>query len=231
MADDIPLTPAAMEAYSRNTPPPPPLPPKRIGRPPGSKNKSTIYREQQGIKQEPAKVKMVIPPPRAPAKRAVDTEEEQDKKEAIAREKLAKKKLRAVEIEVKIREDLNDFIMSTLISVGVPVDALYKPGMAPVPKRSNTNKYTDLGNILAVSDMQASVWARFAAEVEATDSGKKVASVVSGDSKIPLVIYGLGSLVMGVQYMRGVMPVLQRISEANNAMKQSQEQQKGENDG
>jgi len=229
MADDIPLTPAAMEAYSRNTPPPPPLPPKRIGRPPGSRNKSTIYREQQAIAKEPGKSKIVTPPPRTPAKK-VESTEDVEKKEAIAREKLAKKKARAVEIEVKIREDLNDFIMSTLISVGVPVDALYKPGMAPVPKRNNANKYTDLGNILAVSDMQASVWARFAAEVEATDSGKKVSSVVSGDSKIPLVIYGLGSLVMGVQYIRSVLPVIQRIAEANNAMKQSQEQQKGEND-
>ena len=230
---DTPDTPLSSEALASYTPPPPP-PPKRIGRPPGSKNRSTLYREQQAAEQRssiPSEARIVSTPPvRAskppPPAAKVLTDEE---KEELARKKLEAKRRRAAEYEKKITEDVNDFLMSALIAVGMPVEMLYRPGMEPVHKVRKTNKYTDLGNILAISDLQASVWGRFAAELESTGAGTKVTNLVSGDSKIPLYIYGAGSLVLGIQYMRGVLPVIQKIALLQQAKMQADEDAKKEN--
>ncbi|MEM0142901.1 MAG: hypothetical protein QXL94_02970 [Candidatus Parvarchaeum sp.] len=121
-------------------------PPKRRGRPPGSKNK-------------------------------VDS---------TKTDKNAKIKARQEAYSKMITDDFNDYVMSALITIGIPAEYIYKEGKAPIAIASY-DKYTDLGNALAIKPVQAKVIANFMAAVENTDgTSKYVEKYTNGRAAIAL---------------------------------------------
>lgn len=170
-----------------------PVPPKRgRGRPPGSPNKP----KPEGS-EPPGKPSLVIPGTRG--RPPVDKTPEQIAK--ALKDKADHKKARATEFESTILQEFNEQLMGIFMMMGVPASVLYKEGQAPKAAPIN-NPYSDVGNMLAIGPMQAKSWARFAAELEATDSGTKVVGNLTGDSKAPLIISGVMSLATGIMYAR-----------------------------
>jgi hypothetical protein len=158
------------------------------GRPPGSKNKSTLAREaQEGVRQAPSQ-RMVTPPPKPPK----PTDE-------LTPQQRAQAKLdRAAELSSKVADTINDNLLLLLMSMGVPEQLIYNPGMAPARVQENS-KYTELAQGITLTPMQANIIGRFLAELEATDAGGKIGAVAT-DGKGPLIIYGVLSFAAAIQY-------------------------------
>lgn len=200
MPEDEPLSTEALMAANESladrikTTIPPPTEKRKPGRPAGSKNKGT---------DGTVKPNVVIPPGERGSR---------DGPPRLSNEaKAANKKRKAKEYSEKIAEEVNDYLMSLFMAAGVPAAALYKPGMEPQAAKVS-NKYTDLGNQLALGPMQSEAFGRFLAELESTDLGTKAAGMVTGDSKLPLVFYGIMSVGAGVQYLKGVKEVMDRMA-------------------
>lgn len=166
--------------------------PKRRGRPPGSKNKSTLEREARE-RAVTGSARLHIPPgPKDPTK-----PDDKPDKPVITGEMKAK---RGEYLGVKVAETVNDNLMLLLMSAGVPTELLYKAGRAPVKADS---PYTDLAQMITMSTMQANLIGRFLAEVEATDTGAKLTSA-GADGKGPLIIYGVLAGASVVQWGRSL---------------------------
>jgi hypothetical protein len=186
--------------------------PKRgRGRPPGSKNKTTLEKEAAS-RGSGGGSRMVTPPPRVPR---VKEDDELKIKELIER-----KKARALELEGKILTDLNDGIFQLFIMAGMPAEALFKDTTKVQAAVVNPN-YTDLGNQMAISPMAAKSWARLAAELEQTGLGTK-ATAMAGTGNAGLIVASLMAAVTGAQYVKGITDVLGRVKQAQEAMARAQ---------
>lgn len=135
----------------------------------------------------------------------------------------AAKAARAEELAAKVGDTINDNIMLILSSMGVPSHLLYQPGKEPQQQAAN-NKYTQMGNMVAISPMQANLYGKFLAEAEATDLGKKLTGT-AGPSNGPLVIYGLLSLAATVQYVKSLQQFSQRLKPLLDAYAEQMRQQ------
>lgn len=170
--------------------------PKRRGRPPGSRNRAkpdygTIGAGGPQTLVTPGRATRTPPgtPPGDPPKPdpAKVAEAKRAKAEAYTK---------------RILEETNDYIMLTIISLGLPQDLIYQPGKAPAEVQVS-NKYTEFGNQIAIKPSQARALAAFAAEAEFLPQGQKVATSV-GSGYGPLVIKGFFALGAGMQYVRGL---------------------------
>lgn len=165
--------------------------PKRRGRPPGSKNKTTLEREA-AARGSGGGARMVTPPGKG-AKPSEGLTLEQ---------RVAHKQARAAELSVKVGEAINDNLMLLLMSMGAPSALIYNPGMEPAQTKAES-KYTPLGQQLVLGPMQMNIVGRFLAELEATDIGGKAGAQLS-DGKGPLIIYGVLSLGAMIQWAKGL---------------------------
>lgn len=169
--------------------------PGKRGRPPGSRNLTPEERAARGRAPKPPK-----------------TPEDELKAKVEAKRK------RAQEIQGQISTELNDMLMSWLISMTpLTADVLYKPGRQPVGVVRDS-PYTDLGNLLAIPDNLAKSAGKLVSELEATDGGSKVAAMTQ-DGKAPLVIALIGTVFGAVQYARQLNPVIERLKLVNEANK------------
>ena len=201
--------------------------PKRRGRPPGSRNRSTIEAEQAVLGRPPSGSRMVSPPSRSDKTKPDD--------ELTAEQKRELKLKRAADLSDQISSTVNDNLMLMLTSMGVPSQLLYKPGREP-KRVTEDSKYTELAGNICLSPMQAGIFGRFAAEFEATEYGKKVSSTTSTGNGA-LYLYGLLALGAGVQYVQGLqkfysqMKPLLEAYQANIRQQQASQQQPVETTG
>lgn len=187
------------------------VPRRGRGRPPGSKNKSTLERER---------IAASLPPPRQPN---VPPSETPKREPPTAEEILAKKRAResrANDISAKIQEDLNDGIMMLLVSMGVPAELLYKEGYVP-EHQVKASKFTPLASNVVVGPLQANVYGKFLAALEDTETGRKVTGNTSTGNG-PLIVYGLLSIAASVQYVQGLSQFTKNISPILEAYKAAQ---------
>lgn len=171
--------------------------PARRGRPPGSKNKTPL---QKLAESDPAQAKKA--------------------EEAAAREV---KKKRAAEIESSIYTELNDQLMTVVMGMfNVPADWLYLPGKGPVV-RPKDERFTDIGNALAIPQSLAHSIGRLAAELEQTSIGQSV-SGVGQNQNVGLIVAG-GMTAFGVfQYAKQLNNTFERLKpiiDAQKAMKEA----------
>lgn len=186
--------------------------PKRgRGRPAGSRNKP------KGITPD-----MVIPAGQRGSNQDRDKTPEQI--EAEQKRKADAKKKRASELERQIITEFNEQLMGVFMMMGIPAQVLYKPGQAPKEAPINT-PYSDIGNMVAIGPMQAKTWARFFAELEATDTGGKARAAIVGDSKIPLVVSGVLAAGTAFQYLTQVKKTFDTLAPMIEQYKAYQKQQ------
>jgi hypothetical protein len=81
--------------------------------------------------------------------------------------------------------------------MGLPSQMLYAPGYTP-PAAQASGRFTPIGAKLAVSPLQAKVWGRFGAELEASGAGNRLSGATSGAAALP--IWGGLALLMAFQY-------------------------------
>lgn len=123
----------------------------------------------------------------------------------------AEKKKKRDEYTTRILEDANDQILALFISMGVPSDKVYKPGMEPAGD-TESKKYTPLGSRLTISRFQAQTVASFLVDLEGSDLGGKMVGAAT-DSVPAMVVKGLMVFGIVVQYVRGVAPVLKELQQ------------------
>jgi hypothetical protein len=156
--------------------------------------------------------KAAAPKAEAPSRGKSRTSKPDDKPEdtRTPREKAEAIKARSEELTVQVADTINDNLMLLLTSVGVPAALLYKPGQEPQVAQTS-NKYTPLGNSIAMSAQQADVIGHFLAHLEQTDQGQRV-TAVAGQGKAPLLVYGLLSVGAVVQYTNGLAKMYKNIA-------------------
>lgn len=189
------------------------------GRPPGRKNNATLAREaQEGVRKNPPS-KMVVPPDR--------TKKPKDVPELSPQERHRIKLGRAEELAEKVSETINDNLMLMLMAMGAPTELLYKPGQEPARVKAASSKYTDLGQMLTLSPMQANIAGRFLAELESTEIGGKIGGVAT-DGKGPLIIYGILTAAGAIQYGKQLMDFYQKMEPMLAAYKAQKAQQEAQ---
>ncbi len=127
------------------------------------------------------------------------------------------KKREIEDLATKIVEDLNEGIIEALTTVGIPAEFLYKNGKAPIPTVSS--KYTDLGNMLCVSPLQANWMAHGWFEAKDIPAIKRFVGDGNkeGPSYIWMALGGLGAagylsqLVKAVNALNGIKDELKKI--------------------
>ena len=160
------------------------IPPRRRGRPPGSKNKEPSTRTRK------------------------DPNVERKAKEA--------------EYQKFIVQEFNEYIMSILVSVGVPSNYIYKPGMIPEVS-TVSSAYSELGNAIAIKPMQAKAIAAFAVAVEKTEIGTK-ATTTYVEGKAGLAIKGVMALAATGMYLAQINKVMQQLMPFLQAQKQAKQE-------
>lgn len=158
-------------------------PARNRGRPPGSRNRSTINRESTTVSPT-----NIIPPRRRSTPTSLDVMTDVDK-EAEAKRKKQAKENQAKVYGAFIANQLNDYIMMAMQGIGVPQEWLYAPGQAPTVSRST--KYGPMGNQIAIPPMMAESWGKLLSELANTEQGSKIAGF--GDN--PLAAIGLNGIL------------------------------------
>lgn len=171
------------------------------GRPPGSKNKTPA---QKLAESNPEAAKVL---------------EESQKREA--------KKARAGEIEKQIYGELNDQLMTLLIgSLNINPDWIYLPGKGPVIQKKD-ERFTELGNMLAIPPNLAHSVARLASELETTGVGQSVSGVAQ-NSNVGLIVAGAMTLFGTFQYVKTLSNTFEKLKPLLDAKKAYEASQKEE---
>ena len=191
------------------------------GRPRGSKNRTTLEREQQtGIPRDtPSRI--VAPPSRR------GTGPENKEPEISPEERKRIKDARAGQIEKEIVGELNDNIMLLLVGLGIPGELLYKPGHIPQAV-TEVSKFTQWAGNVVIGPQQARAYAHLWAEIEQTETGKKYTGKAGGGKGL-LGWYALLSLGSTVQYVQGLNNFIKELKPAMEyyeSMKASQQQER-----
>lgn len=157
---------------------------RRRGRPPGSRNKTAAQKLAE------------INPEAAQA--------------AEDEAKRAAKKKRVEEIEGTIYGELNDQLMSILVTAfNIPPDFIYKDGAVPIQAKKDT-RFTDFGNRLAIPPNLAHSIGKLAAELEGTGVGKSVTGITQ-NSNAGLVV-AAGMTIFGViQYANTLKDTFEKV--------------------
>lgn len=172
--------------------------PRRRGRPPGSRNRSA-------------------------AEKLADTNPDAAK-ELEAQAKREAKKRRAEELEKQIYTELNDQLMSMVITMfSVPAEFLYNPGKEPTVAAKD-DRFTELGQMFAIPPGLAKSVGRLASELEQTEAGSKISGVTQ-NSNVGLIVAGGMTIFGTVQYARRISSTLEKIRPFLEARKQHIEQQ------
>lgn len=148
--------------------------------------------------------------PAPPRRRTTAKKDEPPQDTRTAKEKADAIKARADDLTSQVADTINDNLMLLLTSLGVPPALLYKPGEEPKVAQQS-NKYTPLGNQIAMSAHQADVIGHFLAHLETTDQGQKITGI-AGQGKLPLIMYGLLSVGAVVQYTSGLAKMYQTMA-------------------
>jgi hypothetical protein len=170
--------------------------PKRRGRPPGSKNRSTVVKE------------------------AIEKGKKVDVTDLTPSERARLKAARAEALATKVTDAVNENLLMILMSMGCPPELLYKPGQEPKQVKENS-RYTPLAQQLTIGDFQANMVGHFLAELEATETGGKFGSAVA-DGKGPLIFYGIISGLCAIQYIQTLSKVYQQFEPLLSAYKAQQ---------
>lgn len=136
---------------------------------------------------------------------------------ALERKRNAKKQ-KVDDYTNKVINEFNDQIMLWLLGAGVPSAVLYQDGQAPV--QIVNNKYTEVGNLLAIKPIQARAFSRLIVEAEYSERGIQVANAMAG-STVGLVITGLVAIAMGIQYGRQLTVAMAKIQPLIEAKRQA----------
>lgn len=136
---------------------------------------------------------------------------------------LAAKKKRADQLAKSLESVINDNIIEVVMSLGIPAQMLYKPGMVPESAPSNS-PYSDLGQKLVLGPQQLNSIGRFIAEIEGTSIGEKLPAA-GGNSPMPMIFYGILSLAGIAQYVQGLAQVGKMFKQFNEAQERNKKQQ------
>jgi hypothetical protein len=197
------------------------VPKRGRGRPPGSKNKSTLAKEAstvstQTVDKRTATQRMAADRARTnqAAKQPVD--------ERTPEQKRAAYQGRVEELSVSISENVNGHIAELLGAAGIPSQFIYKEGREPKHVQRDS-PYTDLVDRVMVPDNTVESWAKLWAQVELTDVGKRFAGSGGGtNSNTGLVLAALFSLFGTFQYLQGIQQFAKEMKPMMDAYKQSQ---------
>ena len=192
--------------------------PRRRGRPPGSKNKSTLEREAREAEAR-ASGRPVLKPPSGGSPRGDKPEQPTETVDQRRRRMAA----RADYLATKVGDTINDNLMLLLMSMGMPAEMIYKPGY--IPKGATSDKYTDAAMMLTLGPQQTNILGHFLAAVENTDTGGKISGAVT-DGNGPLIIYGILSAAVMVQWGKNLMDAYRKFEPLltqYNAMKREAE--------
>lgn len=171
------------------------VPPRRgRGRPPGSKNKPKMDPTTGQLSGGPT-----APGTPTPTQAQLDAEKKR---------KLDAKKAKADEWAKRIVTDGNEYIMSLLMTQGVPGALLYK--QIPIAEVVNPN-YTPIANKVAIQPSLAKLLGATLAELETSDAGSKLAAVAMEDSPIRLGFLCVASGLMLAKHLKEVMEVRKDI--------------------
>lgn len=144
-----------------------------------------------------------------------------DKKDPIkeAIDKRIAKEKRVHELKTKMVGEFNDQLMALIID-NTPLQSgmIYKPGKAPVGTQDD--RYTDLGSQLAINPFTAHCVAHVITELEFSDKGQAVTSVVTG-GPVAVGIYGILGVASVLMYLKGVKEVVDRAFMLQRAYEQS----------
>lgn len=230
------FTPVAMDADATEpyTPPAKPeglagalanVPPKAAkrgrGRPPGSKNKSTLAREASTVSPKESDVRTAtqrMAADRARAAAAVKTPVD----ERTPEQKRAAYETRVEELAVSISANVNGHIAELLGAAGLPASMIYKPGREPKHVQTDS-PYTDLVDRVMVPDNTVESWAKLWAQVELTDIGKRLAGSGGGSGNAGLFLAAMFSLLGTVQYAQGLQQFAKEMKPMMDAYKASQD--------
>lgn len=193
---------------------------KPRGRPKGSKNKSTLEREASQV-SSPRDTRTATQ--RMYGSRQSATNDKKD--DLTPAQRAAAKHDRVEEIADKISEGFNSNVAMILASMGVPSEAIYKPGREP-KRVADSSPYTEFVGQVLISPGQAEIWAKFLTELEQTDLAKKFAGTGEGNSNVAMILYGVLSIAAGFQYIQGLNNFYKQMKpflDQMQAMKQEQQ--------
>ena len=193
--------------------------PKKMGRPKGSKNKTTVEREATTVSSSRD---VRTPTQRMMGSRAPSSTA--DKSDLTPQQKQANKAARTEEIADKISVSFNSNIAMVLGSMGMPTNFIYKPGREP-KRVADSSPYTEFVGQILISPGQATIWAKFLTELEQTELAKKFSGTGEGNSNIALLSYGALSLLAGMQYVQGLNKFYSEMKPMLEQMKAMKEQQ------
>lgn len=193
--------------------------PKKMGRPKGSKNKTTVEREATTVSSTTRDA-------RTPTQRMMGTRAPSsgDKSDLTPQQKQANKAARTEEIADKISVSFNSNIAMVLGSMGMPTNFIYKPGREP-KRVADSSPYTEFVGQILISPGQATIWAKFLTELEQTELAKKFSGTGEGNSNIALLSYGALSLLAGMQYIQGLNKFYSEMKPMLEQMKAMKEEQ------
>lgn len=201
---------------------------KPRGRPKGSKNKSTLEREASQV-SSPRDTR--TPTQRMYGSRQASSTTTPKADELTPQQRSAAKHARVNEIADKISEGFNDNIAMVLSSMGMPTEAIYKPGREP-KRVADSSPYTEFVGQILISPGQAEMWAKFLTELEQTELAKKLTGSAEGNSNVAMLVYGAGSILMAMQYLQGVSTFYKQMKpllDQMKAMKLEQEAKENSN--
>ena len=183
-------------------------PPRKRGRPPGSKNKPKT--DEEGV---------FIPPGQRKTTTTIPSDE------AARAKKLQDKKTLAKKREEQILHELNDTLLAELVHLGIPQDLLFKSGAPRVEKPLNPN-YTELASQIAIPPRVAKLWGLVAAEAESSDIGNTVMNTVQADSPIRLIVLAVAAVVVTVPWVNQLNEVRKNVNQFMEAKARYDQQQK-----
>lgn len=202
-----------------------PPPPKRgRGRPPGSRNKSTLAKEASTVSPGESDRRTGTQRMAADAARrsTATAAAKKDTDERTPEEKRAAYNTRVEELAVSISDNVNGHIAELLGAAGLPSSMIYKPGREPKHVKTDS-PYTDLVDRVMVPDNTVESWAKLWAQVELTDMGKRLSGSGGGSGNAGLVIAALLSVLGTVQYLQGLNQFAKEMKPMLDAYKQSQD--------
>ena len=181
---------------------------RRIGRPPGSKNKPKMDRTTGQLTGGP-RSRPSTPKPDEPV---------------TNRKLLAEKKDHQDKWKDKIITEWNDSMFELFIQFGIPQEFLYNPGYGPSPQE--TRKYTPYGKRLAIKPLTAHALAATLTELEYSNAGAKLAAKAIQDSPLRLAFFGIASIVMVGSQVKAVLDLRSELQPYIEAWQQAKQNEK-----
>ena len=154
----------------------------------------------------------------------VSSTEGKQPSQAEKKQALRNKKQEIEEVKTRIVEDLNDVLIETISSIGVPAEFLYVSGK--VPAKSVSSKYTELGNAFCINDLQANFMAHGWVEAKEVPALKKILGESKKEGPSYLWI-GLG-ILGALSYIKQLTTAINEIKNLTNTLNSIKQQQEAQ---